>query len=117
MSAIRSVISNVCHDKRGSTGIIFALAFVPTILLAGGAVDVGNVYNQRMRLQGAADAAVLAANRLSEATESERQSMALKVFQSNTSDNVRLASVAPTITVTGNNITLDATTSVPTPGS
>lgn len=115
MSIVSRLTNRFWQSEGGNTGVIFALAFIPTVVLTGGAVDVGNVYNQRMRLQGAVDAATLAANSLSEATASQRSAMALKVFQANVSQNSGLANITPTITAGDTTVTVTASTLVPTP--
>ena len=103
------------RDERGNTGIVFAFAIVPMILLVGGAIDVGNVYTHQMRLQNAGDAAVLAANTMAEATTADRQAAALKSFQLNTAGTPILSGVTPAITVTGTTVALEAQANVPTP--
>lgn len=103
------------HDRRGNTGIIFALAFVPTVLVAGGTVDIGNVYNERARLQAAADAAVVTANVGSELTQAARQEIALKAFRANVGNNPLLAGITPSFSFTGETINLSASAPVPTP--
>jgi len=51
----------VLRDQRGNIAVLFALLTVPLLGFAALAVDVGHLYVTRMQLQGAADAAVLAA--------------------------------------------------------
>lgn len=51
-------------NESGNVGMIFAAMIIPTIMLIGGAVDYGQAINKKTILQGAADAATLAAAKL-----------------------------------------------------
>lgn len=55
--------SRIRHNGAGNVLIIAALSLVPLMLILGGAVDMGRVYLARDQLQGACDAAVLAARK------------------------------------------------------
>ena len=115
MLNLRKARTTLRRDERGNTGIVFAFALVPVILLVGGAIDVGNVYTHQQRLQAAGDAAVLAANTMGEATEDQRTTIALKSFQANVTDTPALANLVPEITASGTTVSLKATTQIPTP--
>jgi Flp pilus assembly protein TadG len=73
--------------EAGNITIIFGLALIPVVLLAGGAVDYSRSSSAKAKFNAAADAAVLAAvNHAANAmTASEAESAALKVFNSNVS--------------------------------
>jgi Flp pilus assembly protein TadG len=60
-SAIVAKARNFCRQKRGNITVIFAVALLPILLAAGGAVDIGVAASQRDSLQDAADSAALAA--------------------------------------------------------
>ena len=49
------------NNTRGSVGLMFALTIIPLVALAGGGVDYFGAYGERVRMQSAADSAVLAA--------------------------------------------------------
>ena len=49
-----------CNNQRGNVAAIFAIGLTPIIVLVGGAVDVNQALNARVRLSQALDAAALA---------------------------------------------------------
>ena len=57
------------RDARGTVGLLYAIAFIPMLALAGGVIDYVNTINQRARLQAALDAGTLAAMRSGEEDE------------------------------------------------
>jgi Putative Flp pilus-assembly TadE/G-like len=60
MRRLSSRLTGRLEDERGAVAVMVALLMVPMIGFAALAVDLGNVYAQRARLQTAADAAALA---------------------------------------------------------
>jgi len=48
-------------EQQGATAVIFAIAIFPLIIAVGMAIDFGRMHSTRSKLQGAIDAAVLAA--------------------------------------------------------
>jgi Flp pilus assembly protein TadG len=66
---------SLLRNISGGTATIFALALVPMVLAAGGAVDYARAYNARGALQNAIDASVLAG-----AANSNSSSTALSTF-------------------------------------
>jgi len=78
----------------GNVAIIFSLALIPLLLLAGGAVDYSRASAAKAKLNAAADAAALAAvNKAAIAQSStSAQALAAEVFNSNVA-NVRDAQV------------------------
>ncbi len=61
------------RDQRGNTAIIFGLALVPLLALGGGAVDFAQRARIRGELQSASDTAALAAARLVQSGQMERE--------------------------------------------
>lgn len=102
-------------DERGSTAIMFALILVPAVLLSAGSVDYGRVLSEQARLQGAADAASIAASKMIDASQAQRQSVALSVFNANTSTDQGDDAAVVTANVSGDSVTVSATKKVRTP--
>lgn len=107
-------VNSFTRDENGNVAIIFAAAILPVMLLGGGTIDYGRTINERVKLQTAAEAAAHAGASPLDMTEGERKEMALKVFIGNLV-NTGLSGVAPTISVEGNRVKVEATTNVKTP--
>jgi len=74
------------RSESGAVGLIFGLALVPMVGLAGVAIDYNRMSNTRASMQSAADAATLAAARMPvSATLAERNQVAKAVFSANLS--------------------------------
>jgi Flp pilus assembly protein TadG len=56
-----SVLKRFASEQRGSVAIIFALAMVPVLGMAGAAIDYGAASSARAQMAQASDAAALAA--------------------------------------------------------
>jgi Flp pilus assembly protein TadG len=82
------VLARLARDKAGSTLAIMAAAMIPTIIIAGSAIDVTRMYVTKTRLQQACDAGVLAGRKFladSNATtlDANAQTQAQKFFGNN----------------------------------
>ena len=75
--------SRLAADCRGNTAIIFALTLIPMLGAVGVALDYSRANSLRGKLQGAADAAVLAAGKAQNGTEADRERIAEEVFAAN----------------------------------
>lgn len=96
---LREHIRSLWTDRRGATAIIFAIVLIPVIGMVGGAIDFSRAHIVKTRLQGAIDAAVLAAASSGELADAERIAYAETVFQSNyPADELGVAGT-PTITI------------------
>jgi Flp pilus assembly protein TadG len=78
---------SVWKSDRGNVGISLSLAAVPLLLVAGGAVDYSYVLTQQVRMQNAADAAVLSSVN-PEVLEDQRKSQAERYFERNLSQSL-----------------------------
>jgi len=78
-----AAIKRFRDDRRGTTAIILALAFIPVLGIVGAAIDLTRAHIVKTRLQGAIDAAVLAAASSGELTKSQRIAKAESVFAAN----------------------------------
>ncbi|MCB1476848.1 MAG: hypothetical protein KDJ53_12490, partial [Rhodobiaceae bacterium] len=76
-------LARFAHDTKGNVAVIFGVALVPMIALAGAAMDFSSAYNARAKLQVAADAAALAATRNYGKSWSKRKQIATDTFNQN----------------------------------
>lgn len=67
-------LRNFWRNERGNTAIIFGLAVIPLLALGGGAVDFAQRARVRGELQSASDTAALAAARLVQTEQMQRDS-------------------------------------------
>ena len=84
----RGVLCRLARDKAGSTLAMMAAAMIPTIVIAGSAIDVTRMYVTKTRLQQACDAGVLAGRKFladSAATtlDANAQTQAQRFFSNN----------------------------------
>lgn len=78
------MLTQFLHDRRGNIAMMFGLLSIPLIAATGAAVDYSRAYDQRMIVQNALDAAVLAANRLiGSATREQIEAEAEAFFRAN----------------------------------
>jgi Flp pilus assembly protein TadG len=73
----RMLPQRFAHDDRGSISLIFGFALLIICGCIGAAVDYGRWVTARQQTQGAVDAAVLAASRVAQTTDSQSQSVAV----------------------------------------
>ena len=103
------LIKTFLSDRSGNATMVFGLTLIPALVVMGGALDLGRARFEQSRLQGAADAAVIAAIALpKDATDAQRISTATSVFSANYTKST------PTVTVSGETVSLSATNNVPT---
>lgn len=99
-------------DERGQVMLTFGLSIIPCVMFVGGAIDFGNAYSARQKIQRAADAGVLAAVSMGYGTpEQDRKDMATNVFNSNVAG---IGGIASTTSIDGNVVTLAAVAAYPT---
>ncbi len=79
----KASVTRFTEDRRGGVAIIFALTLVPILGMTGAAVDYANATASRARIGQAADAAALAAAKMTNATQAERARVARQVFDAN----------------------------------
>lgn len=99
-------------DERGVTMMIFAFVIPLIIGFLGGAIDVGNTYRLRSKLQNSLDTAVLAAARAYEAgaTEAAAKQIATEFMRANMGSD--LADSTPNLTFALENGAIKVTASV-----
>jgi len=96
-------------EERGSIAILFALTATVVVGIVGLAVDFGRLVTARAHLQSSADAAVLAASVAGDHTATQRQQIAAAIFAANNSGNRWTSGATPTVSVSGTNVSIDAT--------
>lgn len=109
-----SRIATFNNDKRGNVAITFGLTIIPAVMMVGGAIDFGQAYKTKHRIQNAADAAVLAGTAMPAGTTTQaRRSQALSVFTANLNG---ISGVTPVVTVStdGKTVSIQANGSVNT---
>lgn len=107
MKTRTNILSRIAHDQRGNVGIMFGLMVIPAFMFVGGAIDFGNAYKTKQKIQAAADAGVLAAVGMGhDATSQARKTMAETIFNANLNGVTGVTGVA---TVNGNTVTINAT--------
>jgi|GEM_PF-1216765 Flp pilus assembly protein TadG len=86
----KCLLNHFRDDKRGTVAVVFGAAAIPLAIAASIAVDMANSSEIKAQLQAAADTAVLAAaTRLGvNASESDKEAIALSTFYANLSDTV-----------------------------
>jgi Flp pilus assembly protein TadG len=108
-----SLIRRFLLDRRGNIAIIFALALVPIIFLAGMALDFTSALGKRTLLNAAADSAALSAvsPAMMNQTVATAQTTAQNVFMGQASTVAGANYSAPTVSVTQNGLIRTATVS------
>lgn len=108
MSSLFDWAKNFKKDERGNIAIIFAMVSTISVGIVGGAVDVGRVLTERVRLQAAVDAAAIAGARAIAQEAADPTGVARSLFAAN------VPGVVPTVTQTGEAININAGMSVKT---
>jgi len=102
------------QDKRGNIAIFFALALIPVLGGAAGAIDFSRAYIVRERLTSALDAAGLAVGSMTALPQEEFQAKAQSYFDANYPDDALGTPGPVAVTEQDGQITLSATASMPT---
>ena len=111
----RNFFTNYRKDGSGAAAIMLALAIVPIVLAAGGAVDMINTINMKVRLQGALDAGALAAAAARKLNDGDRRQAALDTFRKNfAKGSFEKPGVTPTVKIGDDTVTMTATVKNPT---
>ncbi len=85
-----NVTRKFIRSEEGTAGLLFGLAAIPIIVLAGGIVDYTFVENERSKLQNALDAGTLAAMRVNDMDEQKAREILLGYLKSNYRGNSRV---------------------------
>lgn len=96
-------LNRFVRNDRGGVALMFGLAVVPLIGLAGAAVDYNRASQLRAKMASAADAAVLAAAKMSGKTEGERRAAANATFNANLGTDANLLRVRGQLQSLGDN--------------
>ena len=113
MSRIRILISDFANCSRGATAIVFALSAIPFIGAAGVAVDQTRAYFAKTALQTATDAAALSGASTAVKT-ADRLATAKAVFAVNVSDSADVKAAVPSVSVSGDTVSVSSSVQLPT---
>ncbi|MGE0233726.1 MAG: pilus assembly protein TadG-related protein [Flavobacteriaceae bacterium] len=108
------LFTRFASDTRGNVAIIFGIALLPLIAMAGAALDFSSAYNARAKLQVAADAAALAATRNYGKSWAQRKQIATDAFNQNLQALRSLDNVQFNIVDEGNSHVVTASATEPT---
>ena len=111
---IQIFIQNFLTERRGSIAITFGLTLAVLLGLSGMSVDGNRALNARTSIQGAADAAALAAVSDLEAEAAQQIEIAKKVFAANLTKSVSGVYSTPGVTVDGDIVTVAAAANLKT---
>ena len=100
-------------DARGNTAIMFALAALPMMIMAGGVIDLTSSYSMKAKLQKAVDAAALATAAAYGLNEDESRQAGVKTFQSNFAMSSGSGPVTPAITIKDSEVVVTARAKAP----
>ena len=114
--AAKRILPNICHDQRGSVAVVAAAMVGALVVGTGVSVDLARAYSVKSKLQSAVDSAAVAvaANSPNATSVSgQMQSVANDFVKSNaTQSGVSVAT--PTVSLTGQSVTIADTATVPT---
>jgi Flp pilus assembly protein TadG len=113
----RSFAGRFLRDKAGNTAMIAALSATALVGVGGAGVDMSRAMVARNRVSEALDAAALAVGTQTGLSTSQIQTMAQQYFNANYSSSMDASYGTPgpvNATVTGTNISLSVSASVPT---
>jgi Mg-chelatase subunit ChlD len=85
-----NVTRRFLRSERGTAGLLFGLAAIPIVALAGGVVDYAFLENEREKLQQALDAGTLAAMHVDDLEAEEAREVILDYLKSNYRSNPRV---------------------------
>jgi Flp pilus assembly protein TadG len=99
------------RDRRGAVAAVFALSFVPLVLLLGAAVDYGRAVSLGAKMQNAADQAAVASAALD---ASAAGTQAANIVNAAIADTGETFATQTTVDPGSNALTVSVTTSLPT---
>jgi hypothetical protein len=101
-------------NERGNTSILFGLLILPLVFVLGLAMDMHRAYQAMSIMQAAADSAVIGGGALPlNTTTDHRIAVAKALFTKNTAAG-GLNGLNPSVSVSGNNVSLQVSWSLPT---
>jgi len=109
----RSLLQRFGEDRRGVVAVVFVIALVPVMALAGAAVDVSRAYIVKQRLNFTIDAAGLAVGS-SHGSDAELTEVMQRFFDANYPAHEIGVPATPSITFTDEEITISATAQLDT---
>src|SRR5690606_11851523 len=109
-----SLLHRFLSDRQGAVAILFGIALIPLVVAVGAAIDYSRAVNVRTKIQGAIDAAALAAASSLNATDAERIALAQSVFDANFPVGVTGIDVDPDIRIENDAVVVTVDAALPT---
>ena len=113
MKKFKKAIRSFSSDRRGNVAIIFALTAVPALLITGAGLDFARALHVRTQVQQAADAAAFAVAAAGSISTSQKEALARKVFDANTTAISQAIPLTFNPAISNGEITVNASASVP----
>lgn len=109
LDRLARALADASRDDRGNVAVLFAVALLPVLLGVGAAIDYGRAHEVRNRLQAALDAtALMLAHDLGTLSEAQIKDRAAQVFAANFATHPGVVTQPLQVTVTGEDIRLNA---------
>lgn len=99
LSRSRPLVVDFARSRAGNIAMFFGFAAIPAMMMVGGAVDFMNASRTKARLQGAADAAAMAAMATRGQTNAQREAVATNIFNQNVNAFHSTAGATATVSV------------------
>lgn len=112
--SFRTLLSNLARNRAGNIAMFFGFAALPAMMAVGGAVDFMNASRTKARLQGAADAAAMAAMATRGQSNTEREAVATNIFNQNVNAFHSTQGATASVTVSRGVATVTSTYNMPT---
>jgi Flp pilus assembly protein TadG len=109
-----SIIRELASNHRGNVIAILALLLPVFMLVLGGSIDAGVAYGARSKLQGAADAAVLAAASSGSNDFAFLSDLADQYFEANTTDQNSISDLTSVLSQSGGELRYSVSAQVET---
>ena len=109
-----ALVAKFARNRAGNIAMFFGFAAIPAMMMVGGAVDFMNASRTKARLQGAADAAAMAAMATRGQSNAERQAVAANIFSQNVNAFHATAGATAAVSVSAGTATVTSTYNMPT---
>ena len=108
-----ATVARFAVSKDGGVGMLFALSFVPAVLVAGSAVDISRAVREKGELAAATDGAALSAGKLMKTRNPAQLAEVATSFLAASNSKFALVGT-PTVTSDKSEVCINTTSAVPT---
>lgn len=112
MSVSMPRLGSFARDTRGNVALLFAVCLLPAVGLVGAAIDCSRASDAKVRVQRAADAAVLAGAKARSLPLSEREALVRKAFESSLGATSDIGNISVAYSESGSLLTVSASASI-----